>query len=260
MRNTTRRGRSCSNGCARVSRIVFCRSTAALSIPSRSAGRLRCAARGRCAASAASGSTGDDCSTGVPGLYAAGDAASRERLTGAISGGGGPNSSWAIASGNWAGRAAASYARARAGRHATAPTVPLGARRVAAERRHRDKMSRPPNWCRSCAKKCCRSTATISVRAVGLEASLDTVGCELAALSWHLRGEGAAAVRAREAAALIATSRWAYRSALARVESRGMHRRRDRPATDPAFACLFEASGLDSVRIARQPVPWGAAA
>ena len=53
--------------------------------------------------------TGDDCSTGIPGLYAAGDAASRERLTGAISGGGGPNSSWAIASGNWAGRAAAEY-------------------------------------------------------------------------------------------------------------------------------------------------------
>ena len=56
---------------------------------------------------------GDDCSTGVPGLYAAGDAASRERLTGAISGGGGPNSSWAIASGNWAGRAAAAYTARR---------------------------------------------------------------------------------------------------------------------------------------------------
>ena len=54
--------------------------------------------------------TGDDCSTGVPGLYAAGDAASRERMTGAITGGGGPNSSWAIASGSWAGRAAADCA------------------------------------------------------------------------------------------------------------------------------------------------------
>ena len=58
---------------------------------------------------------GDDCSTGVPGLYAAGDAASRERLTGAITGGGGPNSSWAIASGNWAGRAAADFAAREAG-------------------------------------------------------------------------------------------------------------------------------------------------
>ena len=93
-----------------------------------------------------------------------------------------------------------------------------------------------------------------------MDASLARLDASWSALSLHLRGEGAAAVRAREAAALIATSRWAYRSALARIESRGMHRRRDRPATDPAFACLFEASGLDSVRIARQPVPWGAAA
>jgi len=37
-------------------------------------------------------------------------AADTERVTGAISGGGGPNSSWAIASGNWAGRAAAAFA------------------------------------------------------------------------------------------------------------------------------------------------------
>ena len=32
---------------------------------------------------------------------------------------------------------------------------------------------------------------------------------------------------------MTATSRWAYRSALARAESRGMHRRRDVPGVDP---------------------------
>jgi succinate dehydrogenase/fumarate reductase flavoprotein subunit len=111
--------------------------------------------------------TGDDCSTGVPGLYAAGDAASRERLTGAVSGGGGPNSSWAIASGNWAGSAAA---------------------------------------------------------------------------------------------ALIAASRWAYRSALARAESRGMYRRTDRPVAEPDLECLFEVSGLGSVRVERRAVGWSTAA
>jgi hypothetical protein len=41
--------------------------------------------------------------TSVPGLYGAGDAASRESVVGAASGGGGPNSTWAIASGLWAG-------------------------------------------------------------------------------------------------------------------------------------------------------------
>ena len=78
--------------------------------------------------------TGDDCSTGIPGLYAAGDAASRERLTGAISGGGGPNSSWAIASGNWAGRAAAEYGL-RAGSTTNRPFRPARPCRIEARRR-----------------------------------------------------------------------------------------------------------------------------
>jgi succinate dehydrogenase/fumarate reductase flavoprotein subunit len=52
----------------------------------------------------------------------------------------------------------------------------------------------------------------------------------------------------REAAALTATSRWAYRSALARAESRGMHRRRDRPGDDPRLARSLQVSGLDEVR------------
>src|SRR5262245_7322195 len=69
---------------------------------------------------------GDDCATGVAGLYAAGDAASRERVTGAISGGGGPNSSWAIASGNWAGRAAATFAARVGARLADRRVTPFG--------------------------------------------------------------------------------------------------------------------------------------
>jgi succinate dehydrogenase/fumarate reductase flavoprotein subunit len=48
--------------------------------------------------------------TSAPGLFAAGDAASREAVVGATSGGGGPNSTWAISSGSTAGRSAAAYA------------------------------------------------------------------------------------------------------------------------------------------------------
>jgi succinate dehydrogenase/fumarate reductase flavoprotein subunit len=54
------------------------------------------------------------CRTAVPGLYAAGDAASRETLVGAATGGGAPNAAWAISSGSWAGRAAASFVAANA--------------------------------------------------------------------------------------------------------------------------------------------------
>ena len=49
-------------------------------------------------------------------------------------------------------------------------------------------------------------------------------------------------LRAREAAALTATGRWAYYSALARAESRGMQRRLDAPGTDPVFVCAIETS------------------
>jgi succinate dehydrogenase/fumarate reductase flavoprotein subunit len=71
-----------------------------------------------------------------------------------------------------------------------------------------------------------------------------------------VRSGSADAVKAREAAAMIATSRWAYRSALARAESRGMHHRSDQPARDPAFDCLFEARGLESVVVERRAIPW----
>ena len=72
-------------------------------------------------------------------------------------------------------------------------------------------------------------------RAASLEASLGRLDASWRMVSDHVRGTGAEAVKAREAAALIATSRWAYRSALVRAESRGMHRRSDQPASRPGF-------------------------
>ncbi|WP_175239514.1 FAD-dependent oxidoreductase, partial [Achromobacter deleyi] len=47
--------------------------------------------------------TGADCATSVPGLYAAGDAATREPICGGFTGGGSHNAAWAISSGSWAG-------------------------------------------------------------------------------------------------------------------------------------------------------------
>jgi succinate dehydrogenase/fumarate reductase flavoprotein subunit len=46
---------------------------------------------------------------------------------------------------------------------------------------------------------------------------------------------------------MVAHARWMYRSALARAESRGMHRRDDAPDTDPAFAHRIHCGGLDQV-------------
>jgi len=62
------------------------------------------------------------------------------------------------------------------------------------------------------------------------------------------------AVRAREAAAMLATSRWMYRSALQRTETRGMHRRREHGATDPAQRHRLLSGGLDEVWVQRHAV------
>ena len=59
---------------------------------------------------------GDDGATGVPGLYAAGDAASRQVLDGGGHRRRRPNASWAVASGAWAGRGAAALRSAGAAR------------------------------------------------------------------------------------------------------------------------------------------------
>ena len=220
--STTRRRRSCETGCAKASRIAFCRSTAAGvdAFAERWPVTLRC--EGTVRGVGGIRLANDDCSTDVPGLYAAGDAASRERLTGAISGGGGPNSSWAIASGNWAGSAAADFA-ARQGRATGGDDLtPLGRAglRPTAETRtgpstddligavREEMLPLDRNFFRS---------------GPALRASLGRLDANWDHLSRHLCGEGLGTVQAREAAALTACSRWAYASALERHESRGMH-------------------------------------
>jgi succinate dehydrogenase/fumarate reductase flavoprotein subunit len=202
---------------------------------------------------------GDDCSTGIPGLYAAGDAASRERLTGAVTGGGGPNSSWAIASGNWAGRAAAKFAAREAGKLRDQRVTGIGRAGL------RPAASALPHASADDILKTVRQEflplqRNFFRRGPTLRQSLDRLDRIWADLRDHLPGGSLGAVKSREAAALTATSRWAYASALARAESRGMHRRLDLPEADPEFLCAFEASGLDWINVTRSDIPGAAVA
>ena len=62
------------------------------------------------------------------------------------------------------------------------------------------------------------------------------------------------ASKAREAAAMTATARWMYHSALQRTETRGMHKREDFPTLDEAQHYRLISGGLDRVWVREEAV------
>ena len=184
--------------------------------------------------------TGADCGVGVPGLYAAGDAATRELVTGAISGGGAQNSAWALSSAHWAARAAADFALRR-GPSASA-LQPLGQAGL-----------RPAKNARAVDAR--QAIAAVQAQMHPYERNLFRTGAGLRASAqalesaWtelHDHGHAASdALRLREAAALTASARWSVAAALLRQESRGMHQREDLPASDARQARRLQVGGLE---------------
>ncbi|RWF45408.1 MAG: FAD-binding protein [Mesorhizobium sp.] len=194
----------------------------------------------------------DDCATGVPGLYVAGDAASRVIMTGAVSGGGAVNSSWALASGWWAGKGASTHAKRRAGKAFRGTVQPLGqaglrpAATPRADIAAGEVIEAVRNEVTPLDKNFFRSGASLEKCSERLESVWRDVRD-------HLRGEGADKVRAREAASIAAAGRWSVASALHRTESRGMHRRTDLPGKSPALAHRLIITGVDAFRIEGTP-------
>ncbi|HTO63244.1 MAG TPA: FAD-binding protein, partial [Bradyrhizobium sp.] len=190
----------------------------------------------------------DTCATSVPGLFAAGDAATRELVCGGFTGGGSHNAAWAISSGTWAGEGAADYARLAgpaAKQAARGGTVALRARSgrtfapAALARTVQDEVfPYELNYFREAG----RLTASLK--------RLDVLWSEASAADAAAESD---VLRAREAAAMLATARWMYRSALARKESRGMHRRDDFPAQDERFRHYITTGGLDEVWTSSRP-------
>lgn len=200
----------------------------------------------------------DDCATTVPGLYAAGDAATREPICGGFTGGGSHNAAWAISSGTWAGGGAARYALSL-GRGARERTVsgigeagarPLGSR-ISADHRsvvaavQREVLPYDKNYLRH---------GTVLTESLGV---LDEIWADIRE---NLGATGEQRVRTRQAAAMTAHARWMYHSALARTETRGMAKRLDFPDQDPDQQYRLITSGLDDIRVRReQPATAGVA-
>ena len=195
----------------------------------------------------------DECGTTVRGLYAAGDAASRELNCGGFTGGAGPNMTWAIGSGNIAGRAAADFARS-VGRGFAARNV-RGAGSVGLE------AIRPTEQTWDAAavvkgvqdevfpydKNIFRSEKTLLDSLAKLEELWKTIqGTPLQDTAQHL-------IRSREAAGLVTTARWSYYAGLQRTETRGMHKRLDFPQTDPSQRHYLAVGGLD--KLWTRPIP-----
>jgi succinate dehydrogenase/fumarate reductase flavoprotein subunit len=186
----------------------------------------------------------DLCQTAVAGLFAAGDTVSRERVTGAISGGGAVNSSWSLSSGQWAGQGAAAVAR-RDGRRADEPALPLGQAGLRPTKRAID--LDPRAMIDIVRRQMLPYDIGVFRTEARLTSALAVLNAQWEAVRAHLRGTGPAAVKAREAAALTAMGRWCWIAALERRESRGMHQRLDYPAEDPRLARRLAVGGLDRV-------------
>lgn len=201
----------------------------------------------------------DHCWTGVPGLFAAGDAASRENMTGAISGGGSYNASWAIASGYWAGRGAAGQALRTSKRGIARELYPLGrvGLRPTSGARPAFDMPAVVQTVRAEMVPLDRNFFRTGATLEAARASLDDAWTQVAA---HLGGAGTSAQRSRETVSMLATARWIVAAASARQESRGLHRRLDRPGQNANFLRRIAVSGLDHVAVEAEPTLQEAAA
>lgn len=193
-----------------------------------------------------------ECATGVAGLFVAGDAASRENVTGAISGGGAINASWAMASGWWAGNGAARFAARRPGIEAER-LAPLGRTglRGASNARSVDiaaAAARVHAEIAPLGKSYIRDAAT-------LRESRDIVDAVWNDLHDHLEATGRERLRAREVVAATAASRATLAAAALRTESRGVHRRADFPGELPGMARRIIVSGVQSIAAELEAVP-----
>jgi succinate dehydrogenase/fumarate reductase flavoprotein subunit len=188
------------------------------------------------------------CATSVSGLYASGDAATRELICGGFTGGGSHNAAWAISSGDWAGQAAADFARslgANQHQRSLSKVAEAGLRGEGQAIASEDAIAATQAEVFPYDRNLFRTEA-------GLRDSLDRLDDLWKAIR-HSAPQSDNLVRSREVAAMVATARWMYNSGLQRTETRGMHKHMDYPEQDPNQQRSLISGGLDQVWV--KPAP-----
>ncbi|MCY1345991.1 succinate dehydrogenase or fumarate reductase, flavoprotein subunit [compost metagenome] len=202
----------------------------------------------------------EDLQTNVPGLFAAGDVASREKVNGAGPPGGGPAAGWAMGAGFFSGQSAARFSLALGEAKHQRPLRAVGGAglRPTGERAELDAKSiigKVQEHMLAIDKNFWRDEASLSASLEAYNQLWKQARQGLAAADAEdARSSARATLRVREAAFLLAAARWINASALERRETRGLHRRIDYPELDIAQTHHLVSGGVDEVWVKVRPV------
>ncbi|BAT51612.1 fumarate reductase/succinate dehydrogenase flavoprotein domain-containing protein [Nostoc sp. NIES-3756] len=194
----------------------------------------------------------ETCATSVKGLYAAGDAATRELICGGFTGGGSHNAAWAISSGYWSGESAAEFAKTWGSKGNQRQVQGVGEAAFQPRSEHPHTLA-TDEVIQAVQAEVFPYDRNLFRTEQGLSDSLG----RLDYLWQEVRDsqvENKQLIRAREAAAMVATARWMYNSALERKETRGMHKHQDYPQQDTNQQHHLISGGLDHVWVKSQPI------
>lgn len=194
----------------------------------------------------------ENCGTAVPGLYAAGDAATREFICGGFTGGGSHNAAWAMSSGSFSGKGAALHAKSLGERSAERSLKGLSSTQFT--RQQSQTAGKTDDIVQAVKAEVHPYDRNLFRTEQGLVSSLG----KLDELWKEVRGAPVTldnrAYKFREAAAMTATARWMYTSARFRTETRGMHKRVDYPSLDVSQRHRLISGGLDEVSVRTEEV------
>lgn len=194
----------------------------------------------------------EDCATTVPGLFAAGDAATRELICGGFTGGGSYNAAWAIASGYWSGQGAARFATKTNGNKHTRQLQRKDV--IGIQQSTTENILSPAELTKLVQNEVVPFEKNLFRTGEVLQQSLQQLNEYWVDAQQRLREQHQNIYQVRESAAMLATARWMYTAALARTESRGMHKRLDFPQQDVSQHHRIIVNGLDHITISTEKV------